>query len=120
MEIARQIKHEQRIMLFENLGYLHLLYHAAANDSHYDIFSQKIQQLSSQGHNKELLTTLETYLRQGGNALETARRLHIHRSTLIYRLQRIENLCGLDLSDPQVRLNLQISIQLYRLRKGNL
>ncbi len=120
MEIARQVKHEQRIMSFENLGYLHLLYHAAADDSRYDIFSQKIQQLSAQGRGKELLTTLETYLRLGGNALETARRLHIHRSTLIYRLQRIENLCGLDLSDPQVRLNLQISIQLYYLRKGNL
>ncbi|MFZ5911209.1 MAG: PucR family transcriptional regulator [Chloroflexota bacterium] len=117
MEIARQVRREQRILSFEDLGYLHLLYHAPVDDASYDIFSQKVQQLAAQGRSKELLATLETYLRHGGNALETARQLHIHRSTLIYRLQRIETLCNLDLSDPQVRINLQISIQLYYLRR---
>lgn len=117
MDIARQMKSEQRILSFDELGYLHLLYHAPVDDAGYDIFSQKIQQLAVQGRSKELLVTLETYLRHGGNALETARQLHIHRSTLIYRLQRIETLCNLDLSDPQTRINLQISIQLHHLRK---
>ncbi len=116
MEIARRVKHKQRIVPFENLGYLHLLYHAPAENASYDIFGQKIQQLASQERGRELFTTLETYLRHGGNALETARRLHIHRSTLLYRLQRIEDLFGWDLSDPQVRINLQIAIQSYYLR----
>lgn len=118
MEIARRVKHGQRILPFERLGYLHLLYHAPVDDATYDIFGQKIQQLASQQRGRELLATLETYLQHGGNALETARQLHIHRSTLLYRLQRIEDLCDVDLSDPQVRINLQISIQSYYLRKG--
>ncbi|GAB4503931.1 MAG: PucR family transcriptional regulator [Anaerolineales bacterium] len=118
MEIARHVKHAQHIVSFETLGYLHLLYHAPVEDASYDIFSQKIQHLASLGRGQELLATLETYLLHGGNALETARQLHIHRSTLLYRLKRIADLCDLDLSDPQVRINLQISIQLYHLRKG--
>lgn len=117
MEIARRLKQGQRILPFEDLGYLHLLYHAPIEGSAYDIFGQKIQRLASLGRGSELLATLETYLLHGGNALETARRLHIHRSTLLYRLRRVENLCNVDLSDPQARINLQISIQWYRLRQ---
>ncbi len=117
MEIARQLQEKQRIISFKNLGYLHLLYHASEDDDSYDIFSQKIQQLILSRRGPELFTTLETYLQNSGNALETARQLHIHRSTLLYRLQRIQELCEVNLSNPQIRLNLQISIQLYHLRK---
>lgn len=122
MNIARQMRGEQRVVAFQDLGYLHLLYHVPAEHNNHSVYNQKIQRLI--GHEQErsgnLLTTLETYLRQGGNALETARQLHIHRSTLIYRLQRIEDLCELDLSNPQSRLNLQIALQMYHLHKGNL
>ncbi len=122
MNIARQMRGEQRVVAFQDLGYLHLLYHVPAEHNNHNVYSRKIQRLigHEQKRSGNLLTTLETYLRQGGNALETARQLHIHRSTLIYRLQRIEGLCELDLSNPQSRLNLQIALQMYHLHKGNL
>jgi DNA-binding PucR family transcriptional regulator len=39
----------------------------------------------------------------------------MHRSTLNYRLERIRELCGADLSDPHIRMNLQVALKLLRL-----
>jgi purine catabolism regulator len=64
----------------------------------------------------ELLRTLETYFACHGSPTEAAARLHVHRNTLLYRLQRIRTVAGLDLDDPEVRLSLQIALRLHRIR----
>lgn len=58
----------------------------------------------------DLVRTLETYLAVGANASEAADRLFLHRNSLLYRLQRIGDLTGLDLKDPQARLALQLGL----------
>jgi DNA-binding PucR family transcriptional regulator len=63
----------------------------------------------------DLFNTLEAYLDAGGNGVATAEALHIHRSTLNYRLERIEEVCACDLSDPATRINLQVALKLLRL-----
>jgi DNA-binding PucR family transcriptional regulator len=54
-------------------------------------------------------------LDEGGNSVQTADTLHIHRSTLNYRLTRIREICEVELSSPAVRTNLQIAVKLMRL-----
>ena len=43
---------------------------------------------------------------------ETAERLQLHRNTLVYRLQRIEEIGALDLEDAETRLSLQVAAEL--------
>lgn len=62
-----------------------------------------------------VLQTLETYLETQGNLSETARRLHLHRQSLDYRLKRIEQLTGCRLANPQDRFALDLSLRLYRI-----
>lgn len=62
-----------------------------------------------------LLSTLETYLDLAGNAHATAERLRLHRTTLYYRLQRVEQLAGTDLRDGGERLCLHLALKLARL-----
>ncbi|MBY8874232.1 helix-turn-helix domain-containing protein [Micromonospora sp. PLK6-60] len=62
-----------------------------------------------------LLETLETYLDLAGNAHATAKRLRLHRTTLYYRLQRIEQLAQTDLKDGNERLCLHLALKLARL-----
>ncbi|HET9016619.1 MAG TPA: helix-turn-helix domain-containing protein [Thermomicrobiaceae bacterium] len=57
-----------------------------------------------------LVPTLETYLSSGGALAEAAERLGIHRNTLSYRLARINELLGRDLSNPRDRLLLQVAL----------
>ena len=60
-------------------------------------------------HNTKLNETLETYLRLERNVVQTAKSLYIHRSTLFYRLDRIQKIISIDLNDPKMRLYLEIS-----------
>jgi sugar diacid utilization regulator len=61
----------------------------------------------------ELVKTLTQYLQHGGGYEATSRALSVHRSTLKYRLQRIRELTGLDLSDPEIHFNLQLATRAH-------
>jgi purine catabolism regulator len=63
----------------------------------------------------ELLKTLESFLEHGGNKVATAAAIPLHRSSLAYRLEKISTLLGVDLDDPEVRLELWIALRLRRI-----
>ncbi|MDT5010090.1 MAG: hypothetical protein QOH57_1707, partial [Mycobacterium sp.] len=65
-----------------------------------------------------LVQTLAEYLDHGGNYDVTAEVLVIHRSTLRYRLRRIRELTGFDLTDVETRLNLHIATRAWRMLDG--
>lgn len=65
-----------------------------------------------------LVETLETYLDLAGNAHATAERLQLHRTTLYYRLQRVEQLAGTNLKDGTERLCLHLALKMARLTQG--
>lgn len=60
-------------------------------------------------HGTQLFGTLEAFLKHNCGYADTAAELYIHRSTLLYRLQRIQELTGLSLKHYPTRLHLQMS-----------
>ena len=56
-----------------------------------------------------LLHTLRCYLEHEQNTQKTAQALYIHRNSLLYRLERIQQLTAVDLSSPEERLRLSLS-----------
>lgn len=62
-----------------------------------------------------LIETLETYLDVAGNVQLTSRRLNLHRTSLYYRLQRVEELAGTDLKDGMERLALHFTLKVARM-----
>lgn len=63
----------------------------------------------------DLVATLAEYLDCGGNYDQTADALMIHRSTLRYRLRRIRDLGGLDLTDVDTRLSLHLATRAWKI-----
>ncbi|MGB9860138.1 MAG: PucR family transcriptional regulator [Moorellaceae bacterium] len=59
-----------------------------------------------------LTDTLRAYLAHGRNQALTAKVLHVHRATLIYRLQKIESIMNIDLNDNETLFHLQLSFKL--------
>lgn len=59
----------------------------------------------------ELFLTLKTYL-SNNLRQKTAKKMHIHRNTLVYRLNRITELTGLNLDDPDTVLHLMLTYKL--------
>ena len=70
-----------------------------------------LQEYDEQQHT-EYMKTLRTYLDRNLNAMQTAKELFIHRSTLLYRLEKIKAILESDLSDPEELLYLSISFRL--------
>jgi sugar diacid utilization regulator len=69
-------------------------------------------------HRTDLVSTLAAYLDCGGSYDETAAALAVHRSTLRYRLQRIREVSGHDLADPEQRLNLHVATRAWSIGTG--
>lgn len=65
-----------------------------------------------QEHGSDLIPTLEAYFAAGASPKETAARLHLHRNTVLYRLQRIAEISGHRLDDPATALSLQVALLL--------
>ncbi|BAQ09309.1 hypothetical protein OXB_0837 [Bacillus sp. OxB-1] len=104
--------------LFEELGSYTILYHL--DHPVVDIFMDS--QLGilldySESKNIDLLNTLRVYLQNNGNAKSTSEELFIHRSSLIYRLEKVEELLGVDLNDSEVRFNLMMAYKLYDMKR---
>lgn len=78
------------------------------------VCSQKLLKLKQYDteHNTELYQTLRCYIECHFNALEATRKLFIHRSTFLYRLERAKTLFLIDLDDPDELLHIMISIRL--------
>jgi sugar diacid utilization regulator len=65
----------------------------------------------------DLIHTLDAYLTHGCDARKTAEALHLHRSTLYYRLEKITEAVGGDLRDGEARFELMLSIRLANIAR---
>lgn len=63
-------------------------------------------------HGGDLVHTLREYFRCDGNATRAADHLFLHRNGLLYRLNRAEELLGIHMDNPELRLALELSIYL--------
>lgn len=63
----------------------------------------------------ELVKTLRVFLEQNRNSTKAAKALYIHYNTLRYRLDRIKEILGDVLDNPQQRLTIEVALQLYPL-----
>lgn len=61
----------------------------------------------------DLLHTLKVYLDNNCNAQKCGRLLFLHRNSLVYRIRRIQEITGCNLSDPQECAFLRISLLLF-------
>ncbi|WP_432180697.1 helix-turn-helix domain-containing protein [Streptomyces sp. NBC_00063] len=66
----------------------------------------------------DLMTTARIVLDHGGEVAAAARELHVHRTTLYYRLDRITELTGVDLRSGPARTSLQLALWLAAYRSA--
>lgn len=63
----------------------------------------------------DLIKTLEAFFNCHGNLSQTAEALIVHRNTLLYRMNRINQIAGIDLNRPETRLALHLALTISRL-----
>jgi purine catabolism regulator len=87
----------------------------STNEEMRDIIHEIIGKLIDYRHEKniDLLTTIREYTRHQANISKTARSLHLHRQSLVYRLQKIETLTGRSFDDPDDRFLLELCTKMW-------
>ncbi|QGQ45400.1 PucR family transcriptional regulator [Metabacillus sediminilitoris] len=68
---------------------------------------------------QDLLHTLSVYLETHCQISETAKRLYVHRNTVIYRLEKCEEIIGRSIKEPDETLRLRIAFRIKALLQGN-
>lgn len=68
----------------------------------------------------ELLTTINAFFENSLNISETARQLFVHRNTLIYRLNKVQKITGLDLRRFDDAITFKVSVMVHKKLENSL
>jgi DNA-binding PucR family transcriptional regulator len=109
---------EHAVLAFEQTGaYRLLLSSMSENPSELQrFFAETVEPLVAydEQYETDLVRTLETFLEADGNVAGTAQRLFTHRHTIYYRLERVRELSGLDVSSSDGREKLSLGLKSMR------
>ncbi len=117
VEIGRRLFGEGKIHSFARLGIYRLLFYLDGQSELTTFYQEMLGPLLDYDvrHDGTYIKTLECYFQYNGNLSQTARTMHFHRNSLIYRLERIEEILGRSLEDAELRLSLQIALKIHHL-----
>jgi purine catabolism regulator len=122
LAIGRALLGGDRSVHFEHLGVQRLLFQLRDNPELASFYEDLLGKLQAHDERQgaELVNTLEAFFECHGNHVRTAQRLHLHRNTLLYRLDRARGVLGVDLDDAETRLALQVALKIGRVigRRG--
>lgn len=98
LEVAKVFDTDRSIISYDNLGIARLIYQLPTTLC--DMFLREVFKRGSiDGLDQETLFTIQKFFENNLNVSETSRKLFVHRNTLVYRLEKIKKLTGLDLRE---------------------
>ena len=120
IEVGKVFDTEKSIMHYENLGIGRLIYQLPTTLC--EIFlSEVFKKNSIDSLDQETLFTINKFFENNLNVSETSRKLFVHRNTLVYRLEKIKKLTGLDLRqfDHAIVFKVALMVRKYLASREN-
>jgi DNA-binding PucR family transcriptional regulator len=113
-EMARNIFDENGLYRHCDYSYLRLLDLANRRTSLLGYCHPALVRLAAhdEKHSGELMETLFCYLQVAGITKRAASMLHLHKNTLLYRMNRIKEILGMDLTSGEDQFALQMSFRI--------
>src|SRR5579871_3206950 len=109
---------EHRVLAFEETGAYRLLLSAMSENPAElrRFYAETVEPLVSydEQYATDLVATVAAFLEADGNVAGTAQRLFTHRHTIRYRLERVRELCGLDVGSSDGREKLSLGLKAMR------
>ncbi|HSJ38634.1 MAG TPA: sugar diacid recognition domain-containing protein [Planococcus sp. (in: firmicutes)] len=110
-EMANAVSARQGEIVFEEDLKLELLYYSIPKEVQEEFIARTIAPLLEE---VELLHNLEVFLQKRTSVQAVADELHIHKNTLLYRLNKIENMLSINLTDNSDIATIYTALRLYR------
>ena len=120
VEIGRVFDESITMMSYENLGIGRLIYQLPTTLCEM-FLSEVFKKGSVESLDEETLFTIQKFFENNLNVSETSRKLFVHRNTLVYRLEKIKKLTGLDLRefDNAIVLKVALMVKQYLRSREN-
>ena len=113
IEVGKVFETEKEIVSYENLGIGRLIYQLPTTLC--EIFLTEVFKHGSiETLDKEALQTIQVFFENNLNVSETSRKLFVHRNTLVYRLDKIKKLTGLDLRQFDHAITFKVALMVRR------
>jgi len=115
-ELGHRLNPERRCYHYYEYYVFHLLSCAAKEITWQQLYHSQLNRIidSDRLKGSDNLRLLDIHLNCDRNISATAQTLHLHRNSVVYRLERIEEMLGMSLDDAEVRLRLLISLKALR------
>ena len=120
LRLLRSLSRPGRVLSVDDLGVVRLLLDTREPEELTTFARRLLGPVLEYGSHAgpELRRTLDCYLEQRGDVKATARRMLVHANTVKYRLQRVEELCGIKLKDPNDLVQVTVASIVVRLLEG--
>ena len=114
-----KILSDKRIVTFDELGIFKILCQDYLRQELEDFYNTTLKPLTDYDSKKstELVKTLGAYFQFNGNLKKMSENLFTHYNTVLYRINRIKEITGMNLDDSNDRLNLEIALKIKELLK---
>ncbi len=113
LEVGKVFDTDKVIVNYDNLGIARLIYHLPTTLC--ETFLREVFKRGSiQSLDHETLSTIHRFFENNLNVSETSRKLFVHRNTLVYRLEKIKRITGLDLREFDQAIVFKIALMVNK------
>ena len=118
LEVGKVFDTEKAIVSYDNLGIARLIYQLPTTLC--EMFLKEVFKKGSiESLDQETLFTIQKFFENNLNVSETSRKLFVHRNTLVYRLEKIKKLTGLDLREFDHAIIFKVALMVKKYLTAN-
>lgn len=118
LEVGKVFDTDKSIIRYDNLGIARLIYHLPTTLCE-TFLKEVFKKGSIESLDHETLFTIQRFFENNLNVSETSRKLFVHRNTLVYRLEKIKKLTGLDLREFDHAIVFKIALMVKKYLSAN-
>ena len=118
LEVGKVFDTDKTIVCYNNLGIARLIYQLPTTLCE-SFLREVFKRGSIESLDQETLFTIQKFFENNLNVSETSRKLFVHRNTLVYRLEKIKKITGLDLREFDHAIVFKIALMVNRYLKSN-
>lgn len=119
LNIGKRFHLEQDIFFYDQLGIERIIYHlpnSLCEDFLNEVWKNNIPHVLD----SELINMINCFLNNNLNIAETARQLHMHRNTLIYRIEKIQSQTDLDIRHFEDAMTLKLALMIMNKERNSI
>lgn len=118
LEVGKVFDNEKTIVSYDNLGIARLIYQLPTTLCE-TFLKEVFKKGSIETLDQETFFTIQRFFENNLNVSETSRKLFVHRNTLVYRLEKIKKITGLDLREFDHAIVFKIALMVNKYLKNN-